>query len=276
MKSILNTLIVSLLCLSFSAIAESTIRLDTGIFKATDVPASPEGNGNQPIPSDAHFLHRYVRLAYSTSIFYDMTLSTYGEYLELQQNNFDQETSKDGDSQKGLSEVGAQLSKNVFNYSDWYSLGLGLGFSAPGYGYNANSFNAPGQGFTAYILSLENTFILGNWALGANITYKERPGSNGSVEAPEQLIYDLSASYFHKSHFISVSMVALRAQSGVNLSGQYFTKFPVVKEYSNTTLITYGYLFDSGDQIDINYSLKNAVKNTDGGFGVNIGYSYNF
>ncbi len=261
---------------SFSLLADNSLRIDSGIYTATDVPASPEGNGGKPIPSSATISHRYVRLGYGTTLPHEIGLSTYGEYLEVQQNNFDQETSKDGDAQKGLAEVGVQLSREMYSYSDWYNLGLGLGVSAPGYGYNANAFNAPGQGFTAYIFSLENNFTIGDWGLGANLIYKERPGSNGNIEAPEQLIYDISASYFYESHFLSLSRVSLRAQSGVDLSGQYFTKFPVVKEESDTLILTYGYLFSDGNQIDLNFSMKDAVKNTDGGQGFNLGYSYNF
>jgi hypothetical protein len=270
-------LVSSLLALTtFEVFAQSSLRLDTGLYTGTDLPASKEGNNNKSIPGNANVTHKYVRFGYNTTLPKEINLSTYAEYLEVQMNNFSQETAKDGDTQKGVAEAGFELSRGIYQYSDWYNLGLGIGMSAPGYGYNANTFNAPGQGFTAYILSIDNYFTVGDFGFGANIMYKERPGSNGNEEAPEQIIYDLSASYFHESHFISVSRVSLRAQSGVDLSGQYFTRFPVVKESSDTYVLTYGYLFADGNQIDLNVSQKNAIDNTDGGLGYNLGYSYHF
>jgi hypothetical protein len=179
----------------------------------------------------------------------------------------------DGDVQKGLAEVGMNFSREIYKYSDWYNLGLSAGFAAPGYGYNANKFNAPGQGFTSYIFSVDNFFTLGDFGLGANFTYKERPGSNGRHQAPEQFIYDLSASYFYESHFISISYAKLQSQSGIDLGEG---PFPVLQENYETMTYTYGYMFENGNQIDLNVSNKVMLKNTDGGLGFNLGYSYNF
>lgn len=261
--------------ISSNVFAQKVLRLDTGLYTATDLPAQG------PVSSSANVTHKYARFGYSTNLPKEITLSTYGEYLEVQMNNFSQPTAKEGAAQKGLAEAGFDLSRGIYNFSDWYNLGLGVGMSAPGFGYNSQAFNAPGQGFTSYIFSLDNYFSIGDFGIGLNLKYKERPGSNGDIEAPEQFIYDLNASYFYESHFLTINWISLRAQSGIDLGGAKWTatgskRFPVVKEASDTAIFTYGYLLADGHQIDLNFSIKTAVDNTDGGNGFNLGYSYTF
>jgi hypothetical protein len=269
MKHFSKACFLFLSLLSFNAFSQSTIGIDTGLYTADDLPVQA--------PSSATVTHKYLRLNISHELPKEINFSAYGEYVEVQMNDFSIGSARDGDAQKGLGEVGFNLGKEIYQHSDWYNLSLNLGMSAPGFGYNAQLFNAPGQGFTAYIASLGNYFSLGDFGLNLSFTYKYRPGSLKGIEAPDQFIYDISIPYsFAGNHFVSVGYQRLQAQSGIELGEAQGRLFPVVKEASKTYNLTYGLLFADVNQLEFTYSLKKAIDNTDGGKSLSLSYLYNF
>jgi len=242
-----------------------------------------------PTATDGTVSTLYTRSTFGYVISEKTSVNVFLEAASTKMNDFSAGGANRDDEQSGLSKVGFELMSNLYTTEKW-SWDLGYGLTAPGSPYNPYQFNALGDGLTNYNVDLNLSYSAPT-SVGffVAIGYVHRPGFTEireggnmySLSNPDRVTIDVGVPYYLNRNVFSINMSHSESLGGVDIGdaewgafagGAMQPPFPATQENVTTAQVNWAYAFDSF-LLDIGLSRQVAGRNTDQGWGLNIGYN---
>lgn len=233
----------------------------------------------------------YTRSTFGYSVSEKTSVSVFLEAASTKMNDFSAGGARAGDEQSGLSKVGFEIMSNLYATQKW-SWDLEYGLTAPGSPYNPYQFNALGDGITNYHVAANVSYAAAS-AVGfyAAVGYVHRPGYSELLEGgqkfslsnPDRITIDVGVPYYFRRSVFSANLSHTQSLSGIDIGptdsdwvaffgGVMQPPFPANRENVTAAQLNWAYSFDTF-LLDVGVSRQIAGRNTDQGWGLNIGYS---